>query len=57
MRTRQEKNKKIQDEITKEKHQKRMKKVVKIISIILNNICGWPKESNTKTESDKSKIK
>lgn len=35
MRTRQEKNKKIQDEITKEKHQKRMKKVVKIISIIL----------------------
>ena len=35
MRTRQEKNKKIQDEITKEKHQKRMKKIVKVISIIL----------------------
>ena len=35
MRTRQEKNKKIQEEITKEKHQKRMKKIVKVISIIL----------------------
>ena len=35
MRTRQEKNKKIQDAITKEKHQKRMKKIVKVISIIL----------------------
>lgn len=35
MRTRQEKNKKIQDEITKEKHQERMKKIVKVISIIL----------------------
>lgn len=35
MRTRQEKNKKIQEEITKEKHQKRMKKIVKAISIIL----------------------
>ena len=31
--------------------------VIEIISIILNNICGWSKESNTKTESDKSKIK
>ena len=35
MKTRQEKNKKIQDEITKEKHQERMKKIVKVISIIL----------------------
>lgn len=33
--------------------------VIEIISIILNNICGFPKESNhnTKTKSDKSKIK
>ena len=27
--------------------------VIEIISIILNNMCGWPKESNTETKSDK----